>query len=308
MTLQQMEYVVAVDKYRHFMKAAESCNISQSTLSMMIKKLEDELDMIIFDRNAHPVRPTMAGERIIEQAKVILFNTEQLRELSLSEREAGSGEVRLAIIPTVATDIVPLLFKGMQENNPSIRLLTYEMQTCEIVDKFAKAEIDMAIMATPIGNDNLLEIPLYYEKFYAYVSPSDPLYSQKEIISGEMPVERLWNLAHGNCLREQILNFCDGHSRYTARYEAGSIDTLVRIVDTNGGFTVIPELHIPYLCDVQKVNLRPLVNPDVVREISLVIRRDYVREKIINEIANAVKQAVPERMIDSRLRKFAIKL
>lgn len=303
-----MEYVVAVDKYRHFVKAAESCNVSQSTLSMMIKKLEDELDVIIFDRDARPVRPTMAGEIVIEQIKVILFNTEQLRELTLSERELNSGEVRLAVIPTVATDIVPLLFKSLQENNPLIQLMTYEMQTCDIVDKFSKAEIDMAIMATPVGNDALLEIPLYYEKFYAYVSPTDPLYCQEEIVSGEMPVERLWNLEHGNCMREQILNFCDGRSRYTARYEAGSIDTLVRIVDTNGGFTVIPELHIPYLCDVQKVNLRPLVEPDVVREISLVIRKDYVREKILNEVADAVKQAVPERMIDSKLKKFTIKI
>lgn len=308
MTIQQMEYIVAVDKYRHFVKAAESCGVSQSTLSTMIKKMEEELDTIIFDRNAHPVRPTAAGEKIIAQARVILYNTEELREMTISERLQSRGDVKLAVIPTVAADVVPLLFKSMQEDSPNIHLHTYEIQICDILEKLSAAELDMAIMSTPLGNDKLLEIPLYYEKLVAYVSPDDPLYRMRELKSGEIPAERLWALQAGNCLRDQVFNFCNDSSGYTARYEAGSIDTLIRIVDTNSGYTVIPELHIPYLSELQQANIRPLVSPEVVREISIVIRRDFVRERILNEVANAVRKAIPDHMVDPGLKKFAIRL
>lgn len=308
MTLQQMEYIVAVDKFRHYMKAANACHVTQSTLSMMIKKLEDELDTIIFDRDAHPIKPTHAGEMIIAQARVVLYNTEQLRELTVSERLKSSGEVKLAIIPTVAADIIPGLMKNIQEDSPNIHLRTYEMQTCHILEKLYDAELDMAIMATPLENTNLLEIPIYYERLAAYVSPSDELYTQKEIVSGDIPAGRMWVLSEGNCLRDQVFNICEGSSEYTARYESGSIDTLIRIVDSNGGFTIIPELHIPYLDAARAANVRDLVAPEVVREISLVIRKDYVRERILNEVINAVKKTVPDSMIDSALKKFAIRI
>jgi len=308
MTIQQMEYVVAVDTHRHFVKAAESCGVSQSTLSMMIKKLEEELDTIIFDRNAHPIRPTMAGEKLIAQIKVILFNADQLREMSIAEKELLKGEIHLAMIPTVASDIVPQLFKEIQISSPDIHLHAYEIQTCDILEKLRKAELDIAIMATPINYNGLLEIPLYYEKFVAYISPEDPLYQREELSSSDIPCERLWTLQSGHCLRDQIFRMCKDKAGYSAKYEAGNIDTLIRIVDVNGGYTIIPELHVNYLTEEQKKNVRPLVSPDVVREISMVIRNDFVRERILNEIATAVKKVIPEQMIDPRLKKFAIKL
>jgi len=308
MTIQQMEYVVAVDTYRHFVKAAETCGISQSTLSMMIKKLEEELDTIIFDREAHPVRPTAAGEKIIAQMKVVLFNANQLREMSLAEKSLSTGDVHLAMIPTVASDIVPRLFLEIQKDCPEIHLHAYELQTCDILEKLRKAEIDIAIMATPLEYAGTYEIPLYYEKLFAYVSPTDPLYGQEKISSAKLPCKRLWTLKSGHCMRDQIFRMCNDTSDYSARYEAGNIDTLVRIVDTNGGFTIIPELHVEYLAESQKKNIRELVEPEVVREISLVIRKDFVRERILNEIAAAMKKVIPEPMIDSRLKKFAIKI
>ncbi len=308
MTLQQMEYTVAVDTYRHFVRAAESCGVSQSTLSMMIKKLEDELDTVIFDRDSHPVRPTAAGEKIISQIKVILFNTEQLREISFSEKNVSCGDVHLAMIPTVASDIVPMLFKEMQKESPEIHLHAYELQTCDILEKLRKAEIDIAIMATPVNYNGTYEIPLYYEKFTAYISPADPMYRMKVIPSDKIPCERLWTLKSGHCMRDQIFHLCGDSSQYTARYEAGNIDTLVRIVDTNGGITIIPELHVRYLTESQKANIREITDPEAVREISMVIRKDFVRERILNEVAAAVKKVIPEQMIDPRLKKFAIKL
>lgn len=308
MTIQQMEYVVAVDNYRHFVKAAESCNVSQSTLSMMVKKLEDELDTVIFDRDAHPIRPTAAGEKIISQMKVILFNTRQLREITLSERALSSGDVHMAMIPTVASDLIPRLFLQMRRDCPDIHIHAYELQTCDILDKLRKAEVDIAVMATPVNYPGTYEIPLYYEKLVAYVSPSDPYYNCSAIGSGELSCKRLWSLTPGNCMRDQIFSLCNDSSAYSARYEAGNIDTLVRIVDENGGFTIIPELHINYLNDSQRQNVRALVRPDVVREISLVIRKDFVRERILNEIAAAIKKVIPDEMLDSGLKQYSIKL
>ncbi len=308
MTLQQMEYVVALDEHRHFVRAAEACGVSQSTLSTLLKKLEEELDTVIFDRCAHPLKPTEAGEKIISQARVVLYNTRQLREITLSERQLSSGETRIAVIPTVSPYIIPKLFKRLREDSPLVVPRVFEMQTSEILDRLSRAELDMAIMATPLQRDNLLEVPLYYERLVAYVSPDEKLSLMKEIPSTNLPSEHLWVLKDGNCLRNQVFNLCGRISDYKAIFEAGSIDTLVKIVDENGGYTVIPELHVDLLCDEKRRNIRPLVDPEPVREISLVIRNDYVREKMLNEIASAVKKIIPDYMIDSSLKRFAIKL
>lgn len=308
MTLQQLEYIVAVDKYRQFVKAAESCGVTQSTLSMMIKKLEEELDTVLFYRDVHPIRPTEAGEKIIAQARVVLFNTDQLREMTLSERQQSSGSVKIAIIPTVAPYIVPKLFRTLKQQNPDIHPTIYEIQTAEALSKLGNAEVDMCIMPTPTGNPNMLEIPLYYERLVFYVSPDEPLFNASDLNIGELPSERLWMLKEGHCLRNQVINLCDKRSEHNAIFEAGSIETLINIVDENGGYTVIPELHIELLSEVKRRNVRPLVNPEPVREISIVIRKDYVKERMLNQIADAVKKIVPDYMIDARLKKFAIKL
>lgn len=299
---------MALDTYRHFVRAAESCGVSQSTLSTLLRKLEDELDTIIFDRDSHPLKPTAAGEKIVAQARVILFNMQQLREMTLAEKEQSGGDVKIAVIPTVAPYIVPKLFKVLSECNPDIHPHIFELQTSEILEKLARAEIDMAIMATPLEQPHLLEVPLYYEKLVMYVSPGESIADKHEIASHEIPSEHLWMLKEGHCLRNQVLNLCEKVSNYKAIFEAGSIDTLVKIVDENGGYTVIPELHTNLLREIQQANIRPLVNPEPVREISLVIRNDFVRERILNEVASAVKKIIPEHMIDSRLKKFAIKL
>ncbi|MEG0725928.1 MAG: LysR substrate-binding domain-containing protein, partial [Mucinivorans sp.] len=272
MTIQQLEYVVAVDKYRHFVRAAEACGVTQSTLSAMIMKLETELGLTIFDRNSHPVAVTRAGMAVVDQARVVLFNAQQLREMVLSDKQLTSGELSLAIIPTVAPYILPRLFKELSHANSEVRLRVYEMRTEHIIDKLEKAEIDMAILATPLLRESLLEVPLYYEKFVAYVSPSEPLFAQPEIQARQMPSQHLWVLQEGHCLRNQVFNFCEHRSEYSTMYEAGSIDTLVKIVDENGGYTVIPELHIPLLDVAQQAQIRRFVAPEPVREISLVFR------------------------------------
>jgi LysR family hydrogen peroxide-inducible transcriptional activator len=308
MTLQQMEYIVAVDKYRHFVKASEACNVTQSTLSSMIQKLEQELDVQIFDRNAHPVCPTVSGKQIIKQAKVLLFNAAQLKEMVLSEREQEIGEVKMGIIPTVAPYILPKFFKCLHSNHPNVKVRVSEARTSVLVERLEKAELDMLLLATPLNNPELLEVPIYYEKFVAYISPSEPLFEKKEIETHHIPLDHLWVLQEGHCLRNQVMNICGHKSGYSAIYEAGSIDTLVKIVDENGGFTIVPELHVELLRPEQQTRIRKIVNPEPVREISLVVRRDYVRERLLNIIADCIRHIIPEHMIDARLKKYAIKL
>ena len=307
MTLQQLEYIIALDKTRHFVRAAEMCGVTQPTLSAMIQKLEDELDCRIFDRSSHPIVPTEVGAMILQQAQVVMFNVHQLRENVLTQKGSVAGSLSLAIIPTVAPYLLPELITLFRRDYVDISLKISEMRTETIIEKLHSAEIDMAILSTPLDDPKILEVPLYYEKFVAYISPNEPLYLQDEVSTNDMQLDHLWVLEEGHCLRNQVFNFCKNKT-HSAIYEAGSIDTLVKIVDRNGGYTVIPELHINLLTDLQKQHLRKIVRPEATREIALVIRHDYVREGLMNAVANSIKQIIPQHMLDARLKKFAIKL
>lgn len=308
MTIQQMEYIVALDTYRHFVLAAEACSVTQPTLSSMIQKLETEIDTTIFDRKSHPVRPTPMGERLIAQARVVLHNLANFKEIALAEKTTEQGSLRLGVIPTVAPYIVPQLIAKIGKQHPLIDLHIAEMRTDLIVTKLKRAQIDVAILATPLDEPELLEIPLFYEKFIAYLSPDEPLYAKREILSSQMPSSSMWVLQEGHCLRGQVLNFCDNTQSVSTIYQAGSIETLIRIVEQNGGYTIIPELQLGLLTTQQLANTRPLISPTVVREISLVVRRDYVRQGVLNVIAQTIKGIVPTEMVDEHLKKFAIKL
>ncbi len=323
MNLTALKYIVALDNHRNFVKAAEACGVSQPSLSTAIKNMEAELDVRIFDRDSHPVKPTAIGERIIAMARVTLHNAAQIEEFVQGERGEEGGHLSIGIIPTIAPYLLPGLFRELHHSHPAIRLKVSEMRTSAIVEKLLDAELDMAVLATPLEHKGLLEIPLYYEKFEAYVSPEDALWKQREVFSDELPSDRLWVLQEGHCLRNQVFAFCHQKSRTHAEYEAGSIDTLIRVVDANGGYTVIPELHLACLSESQKANVRPITGrmPSVagdvlepcpacvpVREISLVILEDFVRERMLNIVADTVKTIIPAPMLDTRLKKFAIKI
>ena len=308
MTLQQLEYVLALDKTRHFVRAAELCGVSQPTLSAMVQKLEDEMDCKIFDRSRQPIEPTEIGKQIIQQAQVIVYQVNQLKESIRSEKESISGTLNLAIIPTIAPYLLPQFIAEFSKSYPNIALKVSELHTDTIIEKLRIAEIDMAILSTPLQDPKILEVPLYYEKFVAYISPMEPIYERNELSANDMPLDKLWVLEEGHCLRNQVFNFSNKKQLHNTIYEAGGIDTLVIIVDVNGGYTIIPELHIELLSEKQKLNLREIVNPEATREISVVIRHDFVREGILNAVAECVKQIIPVHMLDARLKKFSIKI
>lgn len=308
MTLQQMEYIVAVDKYRHFAKAAESRGVSQSTLSALIQKLEAELDVSIFDRNSHPVKPTAVGEEIISRAKLLLFNAAQVKELVATRKGESVGKVSLGIISTVAPYLLPKMFRYMSENHPDIELRVEEARVSTILSQLERGELDIAVTATPVSNEELLEIPLYRERLMAYVSPDEAIYNEEDLHTDRLPEENVWVLREGYCPNRGIFPFCNRRAARQSVYEAGSVETLIKIVDENGGYAIIPELHVPLLRKCQQANVRALTNPEPSREIAFVVHRNFVRERLLNILADAVKSVIPPAMINSRLEKFAITL
>ncbi|MDD2289272.1 MAG: hydrogen peroxide-inducible genes activator [Bacteroidales bacterium] len=309
MNLQQLQYIVALDRHRHFVKAAGECGISQPTLSAMITRLEEELDIRIFDRSKHPVEPTPMGVEIINQARLVLKHAMQMQELVRAGKENMDTRFSLGVIPTVAPYIIPQFIGLFKNDYPRTRVSILEMRTNEIIRDLKQAKIDIGLLATPLLDPDLLEIPLYYEKFVAYIAPSDPNYNKEALSANELPLNHLWVLQEGHCLRNQIFNFCTEKTPADKQvYEAGSIDNLVRIIDNNGGYTLIPRLHLPMLDEVQAANVRLVNNPPPVREISIVVYKDFFREGLLNAVANTIKQIIPADMLDTRLKKFAIRL
>jgi LysR family hydrogen peroxide-inducible transcriptional activator len=311
MNIQQLEYIIAVDNHRHFAKAAESSFVTQPTLSMMIQKLEDELGIKIFDRSQLPVQPTAIGIQIINQARVIISQVKQIKEIIQEEKGIVQGVFKLGIIPTIAPYLLPKLMKTHDENGYDIVLVIEETTTGQIIEKLLNGSLDGAILATPLKNEKIKEHPIYYERFYAYVSPRETsLYAKKELEEDDLNINRLWLLEEVHCFRGQILKICNMRKRKSSHslfsYEAGSINTLINIVDDNSGLTIIPEMAIDELTEKQKMNIRPLKGISPVREISLITRREFLRERVLDIIISEVKKAVPQSLLNPDLKKFTI--
>ena len=302
MTLQQLRYIVAIDDYRHFGKAAEACGLNQSTLSLMVKKMEEELDVRLFDRNAHPVTPTEIGRKVIDQAKVVLYNVEQISEMTRSEKETLSGPLKIGIISTVAPVLVPGLFKHIGEKSPGISLQTEEMLTDTIKDKLRKTEIDMGILSGPVHEADFLEIPLYHERFLAYVSPSNPVYAQENVRLEAVLGQPMWIIRDG--LRQlDPSDLKDGNITYERLFEGGRVGTLIQVVNDNGGITIVPETHTDLIMYSQQECLRPIVDPVPSRTISLVVRSDFIHEAKLNAVVDAVRRIIPFTLLEATVRK-----
>lgn len=307
MTIQQLEYIVALNRHRHFVKASEHCHVTQPTLSTMIQKLETELEVDIFDRSKQPVQPTEIGKQIIAQAERALREIRNIKELVLDEKESLRGKLEIGVIPTLATYLVPKFIQQFINKYEQVDLTMTEMNTATLIESLKNGKIDMFIAATPLEEEELLEVPIFYEQFVAYFSAGHP-YLNIPLTPDNMPKENLWVLEEGHCLRDQVFNFCHSKLPFSQTFEAGSIDTLVRIVDMNGGYTLIPELHLPFLSGSQSVNVRKIEDPPAIREVSIVLPKDFIREKLINAVAETLKSIIPEYMLNERLKKFSIRL
>ncbi len=307
MTLQQLRYIVAIDQYRHFGKAAEACGLTQSTLSLMVKKMEEELDVRLFDRDAHPVAPTEVGRKVIDQARVVLFNVEQITQITQTEKNILSGDLRIALISTVAPVLIPGLFKHIGEMHPSISIMTEEMLTDTIKDKLKKAEVDMGILAGPVNDPDFLEIPLYSERFLAYVSEDNPAYSLERIERKSLRGQPIWIIRNG-LRRLDPADVKEGRFTYERFFEGGRVGTLIQVVNDNGGITIIPETHKNLIMYSHQRCIRPIVDPVPTRVISLIIRNDYIHEAKLNAVVDAVRMIIPGTMLESNIRKGYVKL
>ena len=295
MTLQQLRYIKAIDEYRHF------GHLTQSTLSLMVKKLEEELDVRLFDRDAHPIAPTEMGRKVIDRAKVVLYHVEQIAEMTRSEKETLSGPLRVALISTVAPVLVPGLFKYFGDHFPSISLQTEEMLTSTIKDKLKKAEVDMGILAGPVQDPDFLEIPLYHERFLAYVSPENPAYARESLRPDYLLMQPIW------IIRDGLRLWVPGENpekdfTYDRFFEGGRVGTLIQVVNNSGGITIIPETHTNLILYSQQNCLRPIVDPVPSRTVCLAIRNDYIHEAKLNAVADAIRHIIPAALQENVLR------
>lgn len=309
MTFQQLEYIVAVDKYRHFVNAATACGVTQSTLSTTINKLEQEIDVIIFDRSKHPIEPTTLGRRIISQANVILHNSEMLRELVQNEKDGDKGELRIGMIPSLAPALYPSFAKQARTMYPHIVTHIFEADAVSVIEKLQKAELDMALLASSdVQDSNLLEIELFTERFLLYVSPSHMLHNRERVTPQDLQDGEIWTLKEFHDRYQQLSEVIHRETMHSSMFETGGISTLISLVDMNGGYTLIPQLYENALSESQKRNVRMIMSPKFFRTVSLVIRKDYMRERMLNIVADVIKHVVPEDMINARLKKFDITL
>lgn len=268
----------------------------------MIKKLEEELDVKIFDRTKQPIVPTGIGRQVIDHAKVILREAGRLQEMAKHHNGDLSGELRIGIIPTIAPYLLPAFIQGFISAYPNIRLHVSEMITERILDEIKRGNLDAGIVASLSDENSLQEIPLYKERFYVYVTESTSLYDKKYILPEDIDPNELWLLEEGHCFRTQIQKLCElskssdvGNS---FQYRSGSIETLIRLVEKNGGITLLPELAVHELSNAQQKNVRRFKEPEPAREVCLVTNREQVKNRLIDALKGSIMEQLPDTVRD----------
>lgn len=307
MTLTQIEYVLAVEKFRHFKKAAESCHVTQPTLSMQLQKLEEELEIIIFDRSKAPVLVTKEGEDFIEQARIVHREYLRLIDVAKVGESEISGSFHLGVIPTLSPYVIPLFVEKFQNDFPNVDLTIEEMKTEDIVTALSKDEIDGGLLVTPLGEDNLIEKVLYYENFQIFFNPSHDLLKKKKIKESDLNPEEVWLLNEGHCFRSQVLKICGlKKNKRQNLFESGSLETLRNMVMRTSGYTIIPEMALEGLPANQKKLTRAFCKPIPTREVSLVYGRSFYKEKIINALENSILENLPDSVSSLKHKELQI--
>lgn len=298
MTIQQLEYLIAVDKHRHFGHAAESCFVTQPTLSAQLSKLERDLDVILFDRSKMPVIPTEMGVQIIEQAKKVVSESKGIFELIAHLKGDVSGKIKLGIIPTLAPYLLHLFIRNFLEKYPHVNLEVQEMVTEEVVKKLKNDELDLGIVVTPLHEVGIVEKPMFYEKFFAYLSKDHPLLKEDVFHPEKVLKEDFWVLQHGHCFRDQVLNLCDpsisGPKNF--HYESGSLEGLKNMVNRYKGVTLLPELATLELSDEEKSRLRPFDGVSPTREVSIILNRSFLKQKLVELLFKEITDSIPQEM------------
>lgn len=297
MNLPQLEYILALDRHRHFSKAAAACHVTQPTLSMMIQKLEEELEIKIFDRSKQPVVPTPVGEAVIEQARKILLEVSRLHDLLRQQKSLLTGELRVGIIPTLAPYLVHRFVNRFLEKCPGVHLSVSEHVTSSIVKRLKKNQLDVGILVGPLNDAAIREAPLFYEPLLVY---SSHIYEKHYLVPEDLNPEELLLLEEGHCLRSQIMNLCELRRRADSRlqYQSGSLETLIRLVGMGQGVTILPAMAVETLSTEQRQHVFPFRHPAPVREVSLATHRDFLKNDLIEALKTEILAGVPQEFSD----------
>ena len=301
-SLIQLEYIVAVDTYRHFATAAEKSFVTQPTLSMQIKKLEEDLDIMVFDRSKQPVVPTLAGIKIIEQARIILTESQRLQVIAQESKEEIRGDLRIGLIPTISPYLLPRFTGSFRKNYPHIALKVQELVTEKIIESLRKGTIDVGILVTPVKEKGIFEKALYYEEMLIYSSKDHP-YMQKPVVNiSQIKTDDIWLLNDGHCFRHQVVNLCDFNTYSSPslpfEFDGGNLDTLIKIIDKEGGYTLIPELTYYDLFEERKSQVRKFESIVPLREVSLVYTRKFEKSRLIEKLAEEICSSVPKELLN----------
>lgn len=291
MTITQLQYVLAVAEHKNFTLAAEKCFVTQPTLSMQIQKVEEELDIIIFDRSKKPIQLTEVGQKIVAQAKNIVNEADRIKDIVDQQKGFIGGEFRLGIIPTVMPTLLPMFLNNFIKKYPKVKLIIEELNTTEIVTKLKNGHLDAAIAATPLEEEKIKEIVLYYEPFMVYVPKEHPKFNKSELEINDLNIDEILLLQDGHCFRDGILNLCKNNgvnAESKFQIESGSFETLIKLADEGLGITLLPYLHTLDLKDADKLKLKHFIEPKPAREISLLFPKNELKIHIIEALRTTI--------------------
>jgi len=295
MTITQLKYVLSVAKYRNFTIAAEYSFVTQPTLSMQIQKLEDQLDVKIFNRSKKPIELTEVGEKIVNQARVIVDESSRIIDIVHEQKGYIGGDFKLGIIPTVMPTLLPMFLNNFTKKYPKVKLIIEELTTENIIEKLIEGNIDAAIAATPLENETIIERPLYYEPFVGLIPQNHRLFNKKKITPIELEVDDILLLEDGHCFKDSVLNLCKTHktdNKKGFKLESGSFNTLINLSKEGLGMTLLPYLHTLDLNEVDKKHLREFKSPAPAREVSLIYHKSQLKMQTIESLKSTIDGVV----------------
>lgn len=295
MTITQLKYVLAVAEHKNFTKAAEKTFVTQPTLSMQIQKLEEELDILIFDRSKKPIQLTEVGEKLVQQARNIVNESERINDIVDQQKGYIGGEFKIGIIPTIMPTLLPMFLQTFILKYPKVKLKIEELNTEAIIKKLNDGHLDAAIAATPLENETIKERVLYYEPFVGYIPPSHRLSHKKKIESNDLDIDDLLLLEDGHCFRDGIINLCKTEKSYQEdnfQLESGSFETLIKLTNEGMGMTLLPYLHTLDVKDKEKENLHYFTEPSPAREVSLIFNKSELKMQIIEALHATISSIV----------------
>ncbi|KJD35755.1 transcriptional regulator [Tamlana sedimentorum] len=291
MTITQLYYVLAVAENQNFTKAAEKCFVTQPTLSMQIQKLEDELDVQIFDRSKKPIELTDVGKKIVIQARNIVNESYRIQDIVDQQKGFIGGEFKLGIIPTVMPTLLPMFLKAFIKKHPKVKLKIEELTTEEIITRINDGHLDAAIAATPLEVDTIKERALFYEPFVCYIPQGHRLHGKNNIDIAHLDIDDMLLLEDGHCFREGVINLCKAFKDHTDdefQLESGSIETLIKLSNEGLGMTLLPYLHTLDMRENEKKNLHYFKEPSPAREVSIIFHKSELKMQIIESLQDVI--------------------